>query len=94
MSWDWRRFSSLDPNSFLAEFRPICRLVLDFEDSEIGELKVLAIVLELAEGSTIDRDLSLDVFCRNLGSFDVDGDDGDWLPRSGLLIVQWGSSPS
>ena len=84
----------MDPNSFLAEFRPICRLVLDFEDSEIGELKVLAIVLELAEGSTIDRDLSLDVFCRNLGSFDVDGDDGDWLPRSGLLIVQWGSSPS
>lgn len=91
MSCDWRRFSSFDPNSFLpGPPRPICLLLLDFEDSETGELNELAIVLELPEGSTIDRDLSLEVFCKNLGNLDVDGDDGDWLPRSGLLIVQWG----
>lgn len=74
----------------MPEFRPICRLLVDFEDSEIGELEEVAIVLELPEVSSMDRDLSLDVFCRNLGSLDVDGDDGDWLPRSALLIVQWG----
>lgn len=62
--------------------------MFDLEDSgRGGELEeVVAIVLLLPLESTIDRDLSLDPFWRNLGNFELDGDDGEGELRSYLDI--------